>query len=119
MSSNLQQVPSPREGVRRLASDKPSGRAIVELVCQVAGESNGLEFPGRRIYDRALPLGIALPSNLRTLVSYGILKKVGPSTARGAYYTVTDLDAVADELTRLPPNGRSWSGPNEPKREVP
>ena len=53
-------------------------------------ERGELPFRGQAFYDRA-PEGVPLPSNLRTLVTYNILEKVGPSTARGAYYKVTDL----------------------------
>ena len=95
--------PSPREGVRRFASDHPTGVRLLEIICQIAGERGELPFRGQAIYDRALGVVIALPSNLRTLVAtYNILEKVGPSTARGAYYKVTDIEAVADAVAKLP-----------------
>ena len=93
--------PDPREGVRRLASDHPTGALVLAVICEIARERGELPFRGQAFYDRA-PEGVPLPSNLRTLVTYNILEKVGPSTARGAYYKVTDLEAVADELAKLP-----------------
>ena len=95
--------PGPREGVRRFASDHPSGAQVTAVICQIAKERGDLPFRGQAFYERA-PAGIAVPSNLRTLVTYNILKKVGPSTARGAYYNVTDLEAVTDELAKLRKN---------------
>ncbi len=101
--STKHEKPTPREGVRRFVSDYPTGAQVAAVICQIARERGDLPFRGQAFYERA-PEGIALPSNLRSLVTYNILDKVGPSTARGAYYKVTDLEAVADELAKLPKN---------------
>jgi hypothetical protein len=93
--------PDPRGGVRRFASDHPTGAPVLDTICEIARERGELPFRGQAFYVRA-PEGVALPPNLRTLVTYNILEKVGPSTPRGAYYKVTDLETVADELAKLP-----------------
>ncbi|MHB1783323.1 MAG: hypothetical protein ACYCTE_11675 [Acidimicrobiales bacterium] len=68
----------------------------------MARDRQGLEFAGRRIFEEALRQGVPVLNNLGILATrYGILEKVGPSTARGAYYRVISLDEVADELNRL------------------
>ena len=97
--------PEPREGVRRFASDHPTGARVLDVICEIAKERGNYLFRGQAFYDltRAGGEEFALPSNLRTLViTNNILEKVGPSTARGAYYKVTDLEAVADEVAKLP-----------------
>ncbi len=66
--------PDPREGVRRFASDHPTGAPVLAVSCEIARERGELPFRGQAFYDRA-PEGVPLPSNLRTLVTYNILEK--------------------------------------------
>ncbi len=94
--------PDPREGVRRFASDHSTGVRVLEAICEIAKERGELPFRGQALYDR-MRAEVPLPSNLRTLATtYNVLEKVGPSTARGAYYKVTDIEAVVDEVAKLP-----------------
>ena len=99
----IRQQPEPRQGVRRFVSDLPDHKPLLQIICRVARERDGLEFSGHRVYEEALRQRVPVLNNLGILVTrYGVLEKVGPSTARGAYYRVIDLDAVADEVNKLP-----------------
>ena len=99
-------LPSPEVGTQRFLADRPElAPPILRRLCTIAREANpaaGYMFPGRRFYERASGPD-AIPPNLSFLATarYAILEKVGPSTRRGAYYRMRDVEAVEAQLRAL------------------
>jgi hypothetical protein len=91
--------------VRRLALEHPEWVRIVNAALAVASRSQpyGGEFPGARVLQELKAQGGGgqewIP-NLRLLVSYRILEKVGESTRSGrrAYYRFPDPQGVEEAL---------------------
>jgi len=102
----MAELPSPEVGTQRFLADRPGLAApILHRLCKIAREASpaaGYVFPGRRFYEHADDLD-ALPPNLTFLATsrYAILEKVGPSTRRGAYYRMRDVQAVEAQLRAL------------------
>lgn len=102
----MPELPSPEVGTQRFLADRPElAPPILQRLCKVAREANpaaGYVFPGRRFYEHADGLD-AVPPNLTFLATarYAILEKVGPSTRRGTYYRMRDVEAVEAQLRAL------------------
>ena len=89
------------DAVRRLAHERPDWLPVLQAAVSVADESEPYgRFPGKTVLDR---LGQWFP-NLRILVSYGLVEKVGATTRSGrrAYYRMphrAEIERVLEELS--------------------
>lgn len=93
--------------VMRLASERPDWIPVLRAACQAAGAAEGFdgEFAGAWVLSELEKLTGAREwrPGLRTLVTYGLLTKSGPSTRGGrrAYYQMRDRDGVELGLQEL------------------
>ena len=86
--------------VKRLKAEQPRWLPIVEASLEIARELG--EFAGSWVLNKVKEKGINWFPNLRTLTSYGILKRT--DTARGgrrAYYIMPDPDGVEKALSEI------------------
>jgi hypothetical protein len=95
------------EAVRRLAFDRPDWLPVLEAATAVAGDAEPLgRFPGKAVVDKVEQLGGPgwIP-NLRILVSYGLVEKVGATTRSGrrAYYRMPHRAEIERALEDLRP----------------
>ncbi len=106
--------------VAALSKERPQWLPVLEAVLTVAerAEPYGGEFAGAWVLDELehrTGHPIWLP-NLRVLLSYGFLEKVGESARGGrrAYYRCLGAQAIARALTRLAPVGGHGQRPPSP-----
>lgn len=97
--------------VAALTKERPQWLPVLQAALIVAERAQpyGGEFAGAWVLDE-LEERNGRPTwlpNLRVLVSYGFLEKIGESTRGGrrAYYRCIDAQAIARALTRLAPAG--------------
>ncbi len=112
-----------REALRAVAAltkERPQWLPVLEAALTVAerAEPYGGEFAGAWVLDE-LEARTGHPTwlpNLRVLLSYGFLEKVGESTRGGrrAYYRCVGKQAIARALTRLAPAGGHGLSPPGP-----
>jgi len=101
--------------VRHLAEERPDWLDVLGAAATVAREAEGFggEFAGARVVEQLHRRGERrrVP-NLRLLVSYGLLEKVGTTTMSGrrAYYCMPDREGVEDALERV----RAQAGSSPP-----
>lgn len=89
------------KAVKRLAVERPDWLPIVRECLKLWTEIRS-DFAGAWIYQRMQEKGGPKFSNLRLLVSFGILKKEGTSRqGRRAYYSVVDPEGVERALNEL------------------
>ncbi len=89
------------KGVKRLGREKPEWIPIVEACLEEAKESKG-DFAGAWVLERAKKKGVSWFPNLRTLVSYGILKRTDVTRGgRRAYYIMPDIEGVEKALKEI------------------
>ena len=87
--------------VKRLAVERPDWLPIVRECLDFTKEYKA-DFAGSWIFERVQRKSGKGFSNLRLLVSFGILKKEGTSRAgRRAYYTIVDPEGVERALDEL------------------
>ncbi len=105
--------------VAALTEERPQWVSVLAAALTVAerAEPYGGEFPGARVLDQ-LEKQTGHPTwlpNLRVLVSYGFLEKVGESSRGGrrAYYRCVNAQAIGRALTRLAPPGGQGEGPRD------
>lgn len=98
-----------RRAVGNLIAERPDWIPVLEAVIAVSDkvDPHGGEFAGAWVIDeleRRAGHRTWLP-NLRVLVTYGLVEKVGESTRGGrrAYYRMPAKKAVVDALGRLRP----------------
>ncbi len=106
--------------VAALTKERPQWLPVLEAALTVAerAEPYGGEFAGAWVLDeleQRTGHRTWLP-NLRVLVSYGFLEKVGASTRGGrrAYYRCVGAQAIGRALTRLVPVGGRGDRPPGP-----
>ncbi len=88
------------KAVKRLAVERPDWLPIVRECLNFSREIKG-DFAGAWIFKRVQEKGIKF-SNLRLLVSFGILKKEGTSRqGRRAYYSMVDPEGVELALNEV------------------
>jgi len=110
----------PRSGLYALAKERPDWLPVVEAALAVHERTKayGGEFAGAWVVDELERVGgmRRLP-NLRLLVSYGLLEKVGESTRGGrrAYYRFKRPEAVREMLSKLKPPASEANGRSVPK----
>src|SRR5438876_11924918 len=115
-----------REALRAVAAlknERPEWLPVLEATLVVAERANpyGGEFAGAWVLDE-LEQRTGQPTwlpNLRVLLSYGFLEKVGDSTRGGrrAYYRCVNAQAIGRALTRLAPvAGQGERSPDVPAR---
>ncbi|QQG46292.1 MAG: hypothetical protein HYY55_00385 [Candidatus Niyogibacteria bacterium] len=89
------------KAIKRLAVERPDWLPIVRE-CLAFTKEYKADFAGAWIYQRLQEKGGPRFSNLRLLVSFGILKKEGTSRAgRRAYYSFVDPVGVEEALKEL------------------
>jgi len=89
------------KGVKRLAREKSGWLPIVEACLEEAKRCKG-EFAGAWVLETAKKKGISWFPNLRTLVSYGILKRTDVTRGgRRAYYVMPDIEGVEQALKEI------------------
>ena len=89
------------KAVKRLAVERPNWLPIVRE-CLDFWKKHQADFAGAWIYQRMQEMGGPKFSNLRLLVSFGILKKEGTSHGgRRAYYSIFDSKGVEQALNEL------------------
>ena len=89
------------KAVKRLAIERPDWLPIVRE-CLDFWKKHRADFAGAWIYQRMQEMGGPKFSNLRLLVSFGILKKEGTSRGgRRAYYSIFDPEGVEQALNEL------------------
>ncbi len=99
------------QAVCRLAAERPDWLEVLEAAAAVAERSEpyGGEFAGAYVVKELAgrPGQRRHIPNLRLLVSYGLLKKSGPSSRGGsrAYYRMPDRTGVANALEALHASG--------------
>jgi len=109
--------------VAALTKERPQWVPVLAAALAVAERAQpyGGEFAGAWVLDEVehrTGQSTWLP-NLRVLLSYGFLEKVGESTRGGrrAYYRCVNVQAIGRALTRLAPAGGHGDGPpNLPPR---
>ena len=110
----------PRSGLYALARERPDWLPVVEAALAVHEriKAYGGEFAGAWVVDELERVGDMrrLP-NLRLLVSYGLLEKVGESTRGGrrAYYRFKRPEAIREMLSELKPSTSEASGTSAPR----
>ncbi|KKQ21229.1 MAG: hypothetical protein US33_C0007G0022 [Parcubacteria group bacterium GW2011_GWC1_36_9] len=88
------------KAVKRLAVERPDWLPIVQECLNLSKEIKG-DFAGAWVFKRVQEKGLKF-SNLRLLVSFGILKKEGTSRGgRRAYYSFIDSAGVEQALNEL------------------
>ena len=88
------------KAVKRLAVERPDWLLIVQECLNLSKEIKG-DFAGAWVFKRVQEKGLKF-SNLRLLVSFGILKKEGTSRGgRRAYYSIFDPEGVEQALNEL------------------
>ena len=88
------------KAVKRLAIERPDWLPIVRECLNLSKEISG-DFAGAWVFRRVQKKGLKF-SNLRLLVSFGILKKEGTSRAgRRAYYSMIDSDGIEKALNEI------------------
>jgi len=88
------------KAVKRLAVERPDWLPIVRECLNLSKEIKG-DFAGAWVFKRVQEKGLKF-SNLRLLVSFGILKKEGTSRGgRRAYYLIIDSKGVEQALDEL------------------
>jgi len=88
------------KAVKRLAVERPDWLPIVQECLNLSKEIKG-DFAGTWVFKRVQKKGLRF-SNLRLLVSFGILRKEGTSRAgRRAYYSMVNLEGVEQALNEL------------------
>src|SRR5437667_1032745 len=112
-----------REALRAVAAlknERPEWLPVLEATLVVAERANpyGGEFAGAWVLDE-LEQRVGHPTwlpNLRILVSYGFLEKVGESTRGGrrAYYRCADTEAIRRVLAQLTSSGGQTQTPAGP-----
>ena len=96
----VDEIISGYKAVKRLAVERPDWLPIVRECLNLSKEIKG-DFAGAWVFKRVQKKGLKF-SNLRLLVSFGILKKEGTSRqGRRAYYTVVDPEGVEQALNEL------------------
>lgn len=92
--------PDTYEATVALLREFPQWRGIVSAAVEEAKTTSSGRFAGKWVLDKANKHGITWVPNLRKLVSYGILTKVGESTRGGAraYYSMPDVESVERAL---------------------
>jgi hypothetical protein len=96
-----------KQAVGALATERPEWIPVLEAACAVADrvEAYGGEFAGAWVVDElATQTGRrAWVPNLRVLVSYGLIEKVGESSRGGrrAYYKFLAKEAVKKTLAQI------------------
>lgn len=89
------------KAVKHLAVERPDWLPIV-WECLKFWKEYHADFAGAWIYERMQKKGGQKFSNLRLLVSFGILKKEGTSRqGRRAYYAIVDPEGVEQALNEL------------------
>src|SRR3989344_8251669 len=89
------------KAVKRLAVERPDWLPIVRE-CLKFWKEHHADFAGSWVYQSLQESGGPKFSNLRLLVSFGILKKEGTSRqGRRAYYTIVDPEGVEQALNEL------------------
>lgn len=89
------------KAVKRLAVERPDWLPIVRE-CLKFWKEHHADFAGAWVYQRLQESGGPKFSNLRLLVSFGILKKEGTSRqGRRAYYSIVDPEGVKQALNEL------------------
>lgn len=110
--------------VATLVHEQPGWVPVLEAAIAVSDrvEEHGGEFAGAWVIDELERLGAQQSwfPNLRLLVSYGFIEKVGDSTRGGrrAYYRFTAKGAVKRALSRISPRepqGQDEVGPRRRK----
>src|SRR5437879_6407235 len=103
----LMAVSESDRAVRRLASEHPQWVTVLEAALTLAARSQpyGAEFAGSSVLQELESRAGRrqwIP-NLRLLVTYGILEKVGDSTRGGrrAYYRFVNRPAIQDALEQI------------------
>jgi len=87
-------------GTIALLREYPEWRDVVAAALEEAKTIKGGQFAGAWVLEIAKKHGVRWIPNLRKLVAYGILEKVGESTRGGrrAYYSMSDADSVERAL---------------------
>ena len=89
------------KAVKRLAVERSDWLPIVRE-CLNFWKQHHADFAGAWIYQRMQEIGGLKFSNLRLLVSFGILKKEGTSRqGRRAYYSIVDPEGVEQALNEI------------------
>ena len=89
------------KAVKRLAVERPDWLPIVRE-CLKFWKEHHADFAGAWVYQRLQESGGPKFSNLRLLVSFGILKKEGTSRqGRRAYYSIVDPEGVEQALNEI------------------
>jgi len=88
------------EAVIALLREHPNWRGVVKAALEEARTIKNDRFAGAWVLERAKKYGIHWIPNLRKLVSYGILVKMGDSSRGGrrAYYSIPDMEGVEKAL---------------------
>ena len=95
------EVTSGYKTVKRLAIERPDWLPIVRE-CLKFWKEHHADFAGAWVYQRLKQSGGPKFSNLRLLVSFGILRKEGTSRqGRRAYYSIIDPEGVEQALAEL------------------
>jgi hypothetical protein len=83
---------------KRFLRDYPERFPVVRA-CVIEAERTRGEFAGAWVLQEAHKLGVKWFPNLRSLASYGILRRTDVSRGgRRAYYTMPDLEGVKTAL---------------------
>jgi len=89
------------KGVKRLAHENPKWLPIIEACLEEAKRCKG-EFAGSWVLKTAKKKDILWFPNLRTLASYGILKRTDVTrSGRRAYYIMPDVEGVEKALGEI------------------
>jgi hypothetical protein len=109
--SEIKSMTQTEQAVGRLAAERPDWLDVLEAAVTVAERSEpyGGEFAGANVVKElaSRPGRRRRIPNLRLLVSYGLLRKSGPSSRGGsrAYYRMPDRTGVAAALEALHAGG--------------
>jgi hypothetical protein len=83
---------------RRFLRDFPNHASVVHACVSLAEQTNG-DFAGAWVLREAQKLGVMWFPNLRSLASYGILRRTDVTRGgRRAYYTMPDIKGVKAAL---------------------
>ncbi len=102
MMVGMEEQVSGYKAVKRLAVERPDWLPIVRECLKLWKEIHNTDFAGAWVYQRLQENNGPKFSNLRILVSFGILKKEATSRGgRRAYYSFIDPEGVEQALKEL------------------
>ncbi len=90
---------------KRFLRDYPEWLPVLRACVAEAERTRG-EFAGAWVFQEAQKLGVPWFPNLRSLASYGILRRTDVSRGgRRAYYAMPDIDGVRAALKEFQSDG--------------